>query len=304
MDLGRLRTLRELSIRKTMAAVSEALYVSPSAISQQLTLLEQEVGAPLIERRGRGVALTAAGQVLVEHAERVFAELETAKADIQRLENLVAGDIRIAAFPSVAAAIMPSAIRSLRRQHPLLNIGFDEMEPEESLSALRTWQTDIAIIDDLNVLAGALDPGIETVPLAEDVFLVMMGRKHPLAENTDVTLHELRDESWVIDTASSNYTSMITQACQGSGFDPRIVARCKGFEVSVALIREHCGISILPGLRASRDLTDVEVRPLKPEIRRRISLAFRKGQGHSPLIRAVILACHQRAAELLPSKKS
>lgn len=304
MDLGRLRTLRELSIRKTMAAVSEALYVSPSAISQQLTLLEQEVGAPLIERRGRGVALTAAGQVLVEHAERVFAELETAKADIQRLENLVAGEIRIAAFPSVAAAIMPSAIRNLKRQHPLLNIGFDEMEPEESLSALRTWQTDIAIIDDLNVLAGALDPGIETVPLAEDVFLVMMGREHPLAEKTDVTLNELRDESWVIDTASSNYTSMITQACQGSGFDPRIVARCKGFEVSVALIREHCGISILPGLRASRDLTDVEVRPLKPEIRRRISLAFRKGQGHSPLIRAVVLACHQRAAELMPSKKS
>ncbi|OCJ66430.1 LysR family transcriptional regulator [Agrobacterium tumefaciens] len=304
MDLGRLRTLRELSIRKTMAAVSEALYVSPSAISQQLTLLEQEVGAALIERRGRGVALTAAGQVLVEHAERVFAELETAKADIQRLENLVAGDIRIAAFPSVAAAIMPSAIRDLKRQHPLLNIGFDEMEPEESLSALRTWQTDIAIIDDLNVLAGALDPGIETVPLAEDVFLVMMGREHPLAEKPDVTLNELRDESWVIDTASSNYTSMITQACQGSGFDPRIVARCKGFEVSVALIREHCGISILPGLRASRDLRDVEVRPLKPEIRRRISLAFRKGQGHSPLIRAVARACHQRAAELLPSKGS
>lgn len=304
MDLGRLRTLRELSIRKTMAAVSEALYVSPSAISQQLTLLEQEVGASLIERRGRGVALTAAGQVLVEHAERVFAELETAKADIQKLENLVAGDIRIAAFPSVAAAIMPSAIRDLKRQHPLLNIGFDEMEPEESLSALRTWQTDIAIIDDLNVLAGALDPGIETVPLAEDVFLVMMGREHPLAEKPDVTLNELRDESWVIDTASSNYTSMITQACQGSGFDPRIVARCKGFEVSVALIREHCGISILPGLRASRDLTDVEVRPLKPEIRRRISLAFRKGQGHSPLIRAVVRACHQRAAELLPPKES
>lgn len=304
MDLGRLRTLRELSIRKTMAAVSEALYVSPSAISQQLTLLEQEVGASLIERRGRGVALTAAGQVLVEHAERVFAELETAKADIQKLENLVAGDIRIAAFPSVAAAIMPSAIRDLKRQHPLLNIGFDEMEPEESLSALRTWQTDIAIIDDLNVLAGALDRGIETVPLAEDVFLVMMGREHPLAEKLDVTLNELRDESWVIDTASSNYTSMITQACQGSGFDPRIVARCKGFEVSVALIREHCGISILPGLRASRDLTDVEVRPLKPEIRRRISLAFRKGQGHSPLIRAVVRACHQRAAELLPSKES
>ncbi|MFT2215490.1 LysR family transcriptional regulator [Rhizobium giardinii] len=303
MDLGRLRTLRELSIRKTMAAVSEALYVSPSAISQQLTLLEQEVGATLIERRGRGVSLTAAGQVLVEHAERVFAELEIAKADIQKLENLVAGDIRVAAFPSVATALMPSTMRHLNREHPQLNIGFDEMEPEESLAALRTWQTDVAIIDDLNVLAGALDPSIETVPLIEDVFLVMMGKEHPLATKPEVTLTDLLHESWVIDTASKNYTSMITQACQGAGFDPRIVARCKGFEVSVALIREHCGISILPGLRASRDLTDVEVRPLKPEIRRKISLAFRKGQRHSPLIRAFINACVHRAAEVTRSVK-
>jgi DNA-binding transcriptional LysR family regulator len=75
MDLGRLRALRELSIRGTMAAVSEALLVSPSAISQQMTLLEQEVGAPLIEKRGRGVALTVAGQILVDRAERIFAEL-------------------------------------------------------------------------------------------------------------------------------------------------------------------------------------------------------------------------------------
>lgn len=298
MDLGRLRTLRELSIRKTMAAVSEALFVSPSAISQQMTLLEQEVGVPLIEKRGRGVSLTVAGQILVERAERIFTELEAAKADIEELENLVAGDLRVAAFPSVAAVLMPPTIRRLAEDHPLLAIQFDEMEPEESVAALRSWQTDVAIIDDLNILPGVLDSNMETIPLLEDVFHVMMGKGHRLAGREYVTLPDLKEERWIIDTASSTYTRMITEACQGAGFDPQIMARCKGFEVSVALIRSHAGISILPGLRASHDLQDVQVRPLQPEIRRKISLAFRKGQGRSPALRAFVAACRQIAKDL------
>jgi DNA-binding transcriptional LysR family regulator len=298
MDLGRLRTLRELSIRKTMVAVSEALFVSPSAISQQMTLLEQEVGVPLIEKRGRGVSLTVAGQILVERAERIFTELEAAKADIEELENLVAGDLRVAAFPSVAAVLMPPTIRRLAEDHPLLAILFDEMEPEESVAALRSWQTDVAIIDDLNILSGALDSNMETIPLLEDVFNVMMGKGHRLAGREYVTLPDLKEERWIIDTASSTYTRMITEACQGAGFDPQIMARCKGFEVSVALIRSHAGISILPSLRASHDLQDVQVRPLQPQIRRKISLAFRKGQGRSPALRAFVAACRHMAKDL------
>ena len=92
------------------------------------------------------------------------------------------------------------------------------------------------------------------------------------------TLEDLRSERWVIDTASSNYMRMLTQACQAAGFTPQIMARCNGFEVTVALIREGCAIAILPGLRASHDLEDVWVCRLKPEIRRKISIAFRKGE--------------------------
>jgi DNA-binding transcriptional LysR family regulator len=300
MDLSRLRALRELSIRKTMAAVADALYVSPSAVSQQITLLEQEAGAPLIEKRGRGVSLTAAGHLLVERAERVFAELEAAKSDIEELNNVVAGELRVAAFPSVGAVLVPPTMRELHAGHPQLAIQFDEMEPEESLAALRTWQTDVAIIDDLNVPPGALDPNVETIPLMEDVFLVMMAADHPLAGKDHLVLADLEHESWVIDTASSTYTRMLTEACQGAGFDPRIVARCKGFEVSVAMIREHCGISILPGIRATHRFEDVLVRSLRPEIRRKISLAFRKGQGRSPTLQAFLATCREKAEGLNP----
>jgi DNA-binding transcriptional LysR family regulator len=295
MDLGRLRALRELAVRKTMAAVAEALLVSPSAVSQQISLLEQEVGIKLIERRGRGVELTVAGQNLVRRADRIFSEIESARADIAELKQVIAGELRVAAFPSVAAAVIPGTIRALSTEHPQLTIQFDEMEPEQSLAALRSWQTDVAIIDDLNVPPGALDPNIETIPLLEDVFNVMVGLDHPLAESPWATLEDLREERWVIDTASSNYTRMFTEACQAVGFMPKIVARCSGFEVTVALIREGCAIAILPGLRASHDLEDVWVCRLTPEIRRKISIAFRKGEKRSPALQAFLAQVQAKA---------
>lgn len=284
MDIGRMRALRELSIRKTMSAVAEALYVSPSAVSQQIALLEEEVGIALIERRGRGVVMTLAGQALVGRAERILSELEAARAEIAEMKNVIAGELRVSAFPSVAAVFIPPVVQQLLQLYPNLTIQFEEMEPEESLAALRSWQTDVAIIDDLNVPPGLLDPNFETIPLTEDVFNVMVSQKHPLAERPTVTLGELRDERWAIDTASSTYTRMLVDACQAAGFKPNIVARCKGFEVTIALIREGCGISILPGLRASHDLEDVWVCKVVPEIRRKIFLAFRKAEKRNPAV--------------------
>lgn len=296
MDLARLRALRELSFRKTMAAVAEALHVSPSAVSQQIALLEAEVGIPLVERHGRGVHLTQAGQRLAERAERIFSEVESARADIAELRKVITGEIRVAAFPSVAAALIPGTVHELSRLHPQLTVQFDEMEPAESLAALRSWQADVAIIDDLNVPPGALDPNVETIPLMQDVFNVMVSKKHRLAERPTVTLAELRDERWAIDTASSTYTRMLSAACQAAGFNPQIVARCRGFEVTIALIREGCGISMLPGLRASHDLDDVWVCKLVPEIRRSISLAFRRGEKRNPALRAFVAQIRSRAS--------
>ncbi|CAH1653061.1 LysR family transcriptional regulator [Chelatococcus asaccharovorans] len=297
MDIGRLRALRELSIRKTMAAVAEALYVSPSAVSQQIALLEEELGISLIERRGRGVVLTLAGEQLVERTERILVELESARADIAELKSVVSGELRVAAFPSVAAALIPRVVHELLHLHPRLTIQFDEMEPAESLAALRSWQTDIAIIDDLNAPPEMLDRNIETIPLTQDVFNVMVSKDHRLAERPTVKLQELSGERWATDTASETYTRMLVDACQAAGFKPNIVARCKSFEVTIALIRQGYGISMLPGLRASHDLEDVWVCKVVPEIRRRISLAFRKGEKRSPAFQALVsqIIAHTRS---------
>src|SRR5262245_51678639 len=118
MDLVRLRTLRELALRTTMAAVADALRISPSAVSQQIAQLEEELQVELVERRGRGVLLTPAGKRLVAHVEKLTAILEEAKTDIAAMRSVVAGELRVAAFPSIASAMIPRTMRALERQHP------------------------------------------------------------------------------------------------------------------------------------------------------------------------------------------
>jgi DNA-binding transcriptional LysR family regulator len=113
----------------------------------------------------------------------------------------------------------------------------------------------------------------------------------------EVTLGDLSGEHWVIDTASSTYTRVLTDACQNAGFTPDIIARCKGFEVTLALIREGCAIAIFPELRASFDLQDARVCRLVPEIRRRISVAFRKGEKKSPALQAFIQSIYAHATD-------
>ena len=287
MDIARLRTLRELSLRQTMAAVAEALRISPSAVSQQIALLESEAGLPLIERRGRRVRLTQAGQRLVAHAERVIAVLEDAKTELAELKQAVTGELRVAAFSSVAAALIPQTMKALERRHPQLTLVLEEMEPMDSLAALRAWQADVALVDDLTVPATA-EPNIERIPILDDLLYAVLPNGHPLAARAKVAIAELREERWAMDTAFNTYSDVIIRACQAAGFDPAVNGKCGGFEVVQPLIEQGCSVAILPGLRVGRRSGKFCVRKLTPEIRRRIFVAFRRGERRHPAIAAFL----------------
>lgn len=300
MDFGRLRTLRELALRKTMAAVAEALFISPSAVSQQITQLEYEAGVPLVERRGRGVKLTPAGEQLAMHAERIIAALEEAKTDLAELKRIVAGELRVAAFPSVAAVLIPATMKTLRNLHPQLRISFDEMEPTDSLAALRAWQTDVALIDNLTVPPELLEANIETIAIGEDTLYAMLSSGSRCAAKKVIRLGDLREESWALDRASDAYGSLIIRECRAAGFEPEINGNCKGFEVVLALVAAGCSVSVVPGLRAHRIRGvrgKVVVRRIVPEIRRKISIAFRRGESRNPAVSALVQKLQERAKQ-------
>jgi DNA-binding transcriptional LysR family regulator len=275
-------------MRKTMASVADALLISPSAVSQQIALLEAEAGVPLVERRGRGVSLTPAGERLAHHAGSVLAILEEARTDLAELKRVVAGELHVAAFPSVAASLIPPTIKSLATKFPALHVSFAELEPEDGLAALRSWQTDIAIVDDLTTI-GAPSAGLELTYLLDDRLYVLMSPANKLSQRPYLELQALREEKFALDNAAKDYAGMVIRACRAAGFEPIVNGKCHGFEVVRALSVAGCSISIQPGLRIFDGPGDVCVREIRPAIKRKISAAYRTGELRNPAVKAFMI---------------
>lgn len=289
MDLIRLKMLRELSRCGTMAAAADALCLSPSAVSQQIAQLEVEAGVALTERVGRGVRLTPAGLALVGHAERVMVVLDEAKSEMAQLRREIAGELRVAAFPSIASAVMPQAIMALRTVFPRLHISLEEMEPIDGLAALRSWRADIALIDDLSAgLDSRSSSGTGQVRLTEDVLYALVPERHALARRRSLSVSDLKQEFWALDSTSSAYGDFILNLCRRNGFEPRLSASCKGFELVAAMVASGCAVSVASGLRVARKLEGIRAIALRPEVRRRISVAYRSGEKEHPAVKVFV----------------
>jgi DNA-binding transcriptional LysR family regulator len=288
MDLTRMRTFQELAIRKTMAAVAEALRLSPSAVSQQIAQLEVEAGVPLIERRGRGVRLTAAGEVLRAHADRLVVILEEARTDLAELKNEIGGEVHLASFPSIGAALLPFVIREVQKKHPRVQITLHEHEPDEGLAALRAWEADAAIIDDMATSIDLAGSAVETMPLLRDKLFAMIPRDHPLARAKQVSFEDLKDEWWALDSSRAVYSQSLQRFCEKVGFTPKINARCNSFEVMASMVETGCSISVVPGMRLRSQRGTFVLKPLAPEIPRFISAVWRRGERRNPALDVVL----------------
>lgn len=288
MDIARLKALRELSLRGTMTAAAQALHLTPSAVSQQIAQLEDEAGVPLTERSGRGVRLTPAGDALVAHTDRLLVVLDEAKSELALLRNEVAGPVRVAAFATAAAALLPTVLQALRRRYPLLQVKLVEMEPAEGLAALASWSADLAIVDDLTARLARMDKTVDQVPLIDDELRVVMHKGHRLAQKRSIALDELADEDWALDSAGSFYGEFVLDLCRRSGFTPRVNAECRGAEIIAAMVAAGCSVAVVPGLRLGQMPRQLRARPLRPTVKRRISAAFRIGDRSHPAMMAII----------------
>ena len=146
LDVRRMRVLREVAARGSFSAAAESLSYTQSAVSQQIAALEREAGTTLVERSARGVRLTDAGRVLVEHADAILARLAAAEAELEAIAGLRGGRLRLTTFPSAGATIMPVAIARFRERHPAVDPALQIAEPPDGLAQLKAGETDIALI--------------------------------------------------------------------------------------------------------------------------------------------------------------
>src|SRR5439155_993475 len=145
LDVKRLRVLREVAARGSFSGAAESLSYTQSAISQQIAALEREAGTILVERSARGVRLTEAGTALVRHAEAILARLDAAERELEAIAGLRGGRLRMVAFLSAAASLMPLAIAEFRRRYPAVELSLEPREPPEGMDCLKAGEGDVAL---------------------------------------------------------------------------------------------------------------------------------------------------------------
>ena len=264
LDVKRLNVLREVAKRGSFSAAADALFLSQSAVSQQVATLEREVGMRLLERARSGPSLTDAGKALVTHADAVICRLEEAERDLAAIAGLEGGELRLASFPSASATLLTGAMSEFTSRHPKVRLAVVEAEPEESLPRLVEGDLDVAIAFDYPGFPGEQDPDLDWIHLLTESMQVALPQGHRLAEGGAVRLTDLADEPWLCGVRPSSCSEIVVRACREAGFQPRIAFESDDYNVLQGYVAAGLGVTLLPdlALRPLRD--DVVVRPIRP----------------------------------------
>ena len=289
--------LREFAARGTLAATADAMGYSPSAISQQLSILEREAGVPLTVRAGRGLRLTAAGERLVARAEVILATLEIAQAELRSGAETVDGTVRLAVFQSAALSLVPAALGILAAAHPALRVRVTQSEPGAALADTWARNFDLVVAEEYPHHSAPHYPGVDRRPLMSDEIRLCVGGMW----SASTTLDALSDAPWVMEPEGTATRHFAEQACRTAGFEPDVRFETADLQAHVRYIQEGLAVGLLPGLMWSQTGREVTALPLLPVAERTIFTAARESSGHDAAIGAVRAALGDAAASLRPS---
>ncbi|MEW2065515.1 LysR family transcriptional regulator [Streptomyces sp. NPDC007346] len=296
-DVKKLRILRTLRDRSTVTATAEALSMTPSAVSQQLTNLARQLGVELLEPQGRRVRLTDAAHLVLRHAEAVFAQLERADAELTGYLRGEAGEVRVGAFSTAVPALVVPAVRLLRaEERPGPDVRVREAEAAQAYELLTAGEVDLA----LSLAAHAptaRDPRFTLFPLLADPLDVALPAGHPLADAPALRLADLAADRWIFG-GSGPWSEITTAACEAAGFVPEQAHSAAGWTAILALVEAGMGVALVPRM-ASREQRPkgVAMRVLDvDQPRRHVVAAVRHGAERGPAV-ARVLSALTRVAE-------
>lgn len=285
--------MKAIADEGSFTGAAHALGFTQPAISQMVRRLEQRTGTVLVERYGRQVRLTEAGQVLARHAVGVLAALDAAEEEISAIAGLRSGRVRLMAFPSSSATLVPKALAILRARHPDITITFTEAEPPESLAALRQGECDLAVAfayegkeigeieEDLSMLV--------THHLLDDELRLVVPANHPQAAHEVASMEDFCNEDWI--AGCPRCRGHLVNLSQGAGYSPNVAFETEDYVAVLGLVSAGLGVALVPDLilRAAKH-DDVVALPLSPPSRRQILAVTTPDMERVPAVAATIAA--------------
>jgi DNA-binding transcriptional LysR family regulator len=238
LDVTRLRVIDAVARHGSVTAAARELHYSQPSVTHHLGRLEAETGAQLVQRVGRGIRLTHAGQLLADRAAEIIGRIEAADAELSAHVGLSAGRVRLAGFSSAIASLVPRAVAALADRHPGLQISLTDAHPPDALELLRTGKIELAIIFRYDETE-AEPAGVRLHHLLDDpVYLLSARRGRKLAA--------LRDATWI--AGCDRCRSHLLSLCADEGFEPRIGYVSDDMVVMQELVAAGLGVATLPGL--------------------------------------------------------
>lgn len=267
IDSTELRILHALAATGSLTQVATGLGLSQPAISQRLKRLEGRLEVPLIERQGRGVRLTPAGQILADHGRTVVAEIDAALAAIEDLRGDRGGILRMAGFPSASATVIPRLMRMLQEQAPQVTFQYREKEPPEAIQMLRDGEVDCALVFQY-AESEPLSPSFDFTPLWQEEMWMVVPEERAVG-HTNAALEDFSGDQWI--AGCTRCRGHLTRATKKLGFEPDIIQETDNMTASIAMVAAGSSVSMVPGLALAAQPTLPEgakaLRLREPEFR-------------------------------------
>ncbi len=301
-DPRHLRLLQEIARTGSLSAAAAELGFSQPAVSYQLRNLEREVGTVLVVRNGRAARLTPAGETLTAHADRILSSIQTAERSLADIVGSQTGLVRLAAFPSGCATVVPAAMAAMRLVRPEVEIQLSQAEPPLATAMVRRGEIDLAFSYRYETPAPARGPqptghtALQRVVLLEDPVQVVLPVDHPLAGHPGIALAELANATWIIN--SQSFQDILQRAAAGCGFTPTVSIVADDYVAMQALVAYRLGVALLPrlALRAHHDERVVS-RPLYDWPPRSIEVELWPDRMRVDAVRAMLAELRSACAE-------
>lgn len=297
LDVRRLRLLREVKLRGTLAAVAEALAYSPSSVSQQLTLLEKEVGVALLVKSGRRVLLTPQAELLVARAAEVLDTLERAEGELAASLTTVSGTVRVAVFQSAAHAVIPEALSIVAAEYPELRVEVTEREPDAGLFEVSTRDFDLVIAEQYPGHSREHRADLDRVHLVSDAIRLATGALAPARASLSM-LADAAALPWVMEPQGTAARAWATQLCRATGFEPDVRFETADLMAHIRLIRSGNAVGLLPDLVWAGEEPSVRLLELPGSPHREVFTAARRSSAGRPSVAVFRRALDQAVTTL------
>lgn len=292
IDPRRLRALVEVARHGSFSAAAAALGQTPSAVSQQISAFEREVGVALVERGPRGVTLTEPGSVLAREGRAVFGRLDAVERELREIAGARGGRLRVGWFATAGGTLVSQAVAAFHRAYPRVELDLFQGDPPESLNLLRARELELALVYRFGTepeLAGNL----AYTHLTEDPLHIGLPSAHRLATRPRVRLRDLAGDAWIQGVRAGPTVEVLPAACRAAGFTPRVALRTDDRVVVEGLVAAGAGVALFPNMTLPTVRRDVVVRPLDaPLLFREVYAALPPGPYVSPAATAMLEILH------------